>query len=130
VVGTKRPNCSLLQSQNHGTINSKLAQDVFKRLHPYGYTKGELQRVMLNDYVMCILNETDVKFQTFDWLQSVMYRLNTVKKWRSWKHTVALWIGSRSQIDDLGGSDMVNSGLKTICVQLVDMFGIEKLYNT
>jgi len=62
MVGTKRHEYSILESQNHDTVNSKLAQDVLMRLRPYAYTEGELQQVMLNAYVMCILNETGLEF--------------------------------------------------------------------
>ena len=53
MVGSKRPECSLLKPQNHDSINnSNLARDVLMRLQPYAYIEGELQQVKLN---MCVI---------------------------------------------------------------------------
>jgi len=42
MVGTKHPECSILESQNHDSVKSKLAQDVLMRLQPYAYIEGQL----------------------------------------------------------------------------------------
>ena len=63
MVGSKRPECFLLESQNHDTINnSNLAQDVLMRLQPYAYTEGELQQLKLHLYVICIGNLSYIVF--------------------------------------------------------------------
>jgi len=63
MVGSKRSECSFLESQDHDTfINSNLARDVLMRLEPYAYTEGELQQVKLHSYVICIGNLSYIVF--------------------------------------------------------------------